>query len=93
MKFGAPLITNGAATGAAVAWPGGTGSFKAAGTWNGATVSLEFLHADGVTWQAMGTGTTLTANGGGLFTIGPCSIRAAVSGATPSGIYARVDEV
>jgi hypothetical protein len=84
------LINNAAATGAATTWDGGDGEFAVSGTFGGATVSLQELGPDGVTWQDVGTDTTLTAAGGGGFRIGPNQIRAAVTGGTPSAIYARV---
>lgn len=58
------LLSNASATGAAVQWSGGLGVFTALGTFGGATVTLQYLGPDGVTWVAMGTDTTLTAAGG-----------------------------
>lgn len=81
------LLENASATSDATDWPGGRGSFEVvAAAWG--TVTLEFLGPDDSTWLPMGIDTTLTANGGGVFTMGPGTIRAAVSGA--SGVYAIV---
>jgi len=81
------ILENASATSDEVAWPGGRGSFEAvAAAWG--TVTLEFLGPDDSTWIAVGTDTTLIADGGGVFTMGPGTLRAAVSGAT--GVYAII---
>ena len=82
------LLIRASSTGDAYLWPGGTGMFSAAGTFGGATVKLQFLGPDGATWIDAGLETTLTAAGGALFDLPQCQIRAAVSGGTPSGLYA-----
>lgn len=87
------LLSNAAATGASSYWRGGRGMFAAAGTFNGATVKLQFLGPDGSTWIDAGTNTTLTAAGGGIFDIPPSQIRGAVSGGPPSGMYATAARV
>jgi hypothetical protein len=87
------LLVNASATGATVLWPGGRGAFTAAGTFGGATVSLDFLGPDGATWIAMGPETTLTAAGGALFDFPQSPIRASVTGGTPSGLYAHAARV
>ena len=87
------LLENASATGSAVQWGGGTGVFTAAGTFGGATVTLQYLNADGATWSAMGSDTTLTAAGGGLFIYPPGQLRASISGGPPSGMYAQAEQV
>ncbi len=87
------LLENAAATGDAAQWGGGMGVFTAAGTFGGTTVSLEYLNADGSTWTAMGSDTTLTAAGGGMFVYPPGQIRASVTGGAPSGLYAQAEQV
>jgi len=87
------LLSNASATGSWVQWDGGVGVFSAAGTFGGGTITLQFLGPDGTTAIAAGTDTTLTAAGGGMFTLPPCRIRAAVSGGPPSGMYAQADKV
>lgn len=82
------LITNGTATGNAVEWRGGRGTFAVVGTFSGATVKLQVLGPDGVTWLDVGAECTLTAPGIGGFELGNGSIRAAVSAGPPTGIYA-----
>lgn len=81
------LLNNESATGAVGTWPGGRGLFSADGTFGGATVKLQFLGPAG-NWLDAGTYTTLTAAGGGNFDLPQGQIRAAVSGGTPSGLYA-----
>ena len=69
-------------------WPGGLGLFTAEATWGGGTVSLQFKTVNG-TWIAVGTNTTLTANGGGGFILpAGTSIRAAITTATAVYAYA-----
>lgn len=87
------LLSNASATGSATQWPGGTGVFAAAGTFGGATVSLQFLGPDGSTWIDAGSDTTLTTAGGGGFFLDSGQIRAAVSGGSPSGLYASANQV
>jgi hypothetical protein len=54
--------------------------FAVAGTFSGATVKLQQLI--GTTYVDLGSETTLTANGGGLFVTPIGSLRIAISGAT-----------
>jgi len=89
------LLSNGAATGLAVDWPGGAGTFVVdRGTFSGATVKLQASIDGGTTWfdvdQGGTTYVTFTAASAGNFEIGQCKIRAAVSGGPPSGVYATV---
>lgn len=86
------LLSNASATGSSTQWPGGPGIFTVAGTFGGATVTLQFMGPDSTTWIAMGTDTTLTAAGGALFTFCPGRIRAAVSGGAPSGLFAQAEQ-
>lgn len=68
-------------------WPRGqTGHFVAWGTWDGATVSLEFTPDGGTTWVAMGTDTTINANGSGIFQCGRFPVRATIASAGPSTV-------
>ena len=89
----AALLVNSSGTGNAVDWPGGAGVFSCVGTFGGATVALQFLGPDTSTWVAMGSDTTLTAAGAGGFVYPPGRIRAAVTGGTPSGLYAEANQV
>jgi len=75
------LLSNEAVTSEWKQWPGGVGLFSAEATWGGGSVSLEYKLPNG-TAVAAGANTTLTANGGGLFELPPCQIRAAVVVAT-----------
>lgn len=87
------LLNNASATGSWVDWGGGPGVFSAVGTFGGATVTLQFQGPDGSTAVAMGSDTTLTAAGAGGFVYPPGRIRAAVTGGTPSGLYAEANQV
>lgn len=80
------LLTGGTATSAAASWGGGSGSFDVSGTFNGATVKLQRLAADG-TWFDV-TSAALTADGRAPFSMAPGQIRAAVTGGPPSNINA-----
>lgn len=84
------LVSNASATGGAVPWIGGIGVFTASATFGGGTVKLQFLADDGTTWIDVGSNTTLIANGGGVFTLPPCSIRCNI--ATATAVFARVGE-
>lgn len=96
-SHGVALFTNQAGTavnGTAQKWYGGRGVFVAAGTFDGATVKLQFLGPDGVTWIDAGAATTLTAVGAGVFELPHGQIRGAITaGTSPVGIYARADRV
>lgn len=86
-----PLLANGAATGSAVTWPSGKGVFAVyAGTFNGATVKMQWSPDAGTTWldvdRSGDTYTTMTAVGSGQFLLPACQIRAFVSGGPPSGV-------
>ena len=82
------LIENGSATGTG-SWPGGRGTFAVAGTFDGSTITLQMLQADGTTWTDVGSDVEFTAAGVGNFELPPCDIRAEVDGGTsPSGLYA-----
>jgi hypothetical protein len=81
------LVTNAAATGNSVIWPGGIGVFMAeSAAWGGGSASLQFKGPNG-TWIDAGTDTTLTANGGGVFELPPGEIRCAIAGGA-TGVYA-----
>lgn len=78
------LIANAKATGPKLSWAGGIGAFDCVGTWNGATVTLQYVASDGVTMQSVGAYTTLTANGNGVFYLYASLIQAVVTGAGAS---------
>lgn len=83
------LLDNASATGAAKTWDGGRGQFKALGSFGGATVTLQILGPDGATWLGLGADAALTAAGAVNFDCPPGQLRAAVSGGSPSGLYAQ----
>jgi len=83
------LLNNAAATGNPARWPGGRGSFVAAGTFGGATVKLQMLGPDGATWLDVDSTTSVTAVGHVVFEAGAGQLRALVSGGSPSGLYAK----
>lgn len=85
------LLSNASATGAEAQWGGGLGVFSAAGTFGGATITLQFLGPDESTWIDVGAETTFTAPGGAVFVLPPTKIRAEVSGGPPSGMYAQAE--
>ena len=82
------LLTNASSTGSGFIWPGGRGTFLVSGTFGGAIVSLQVLGPDSSTWIDAGSYTTFTANGVGNFDLPQGKIRAAVTGGSPSGLYA-----
>lgn len=83
------LLDNASATGSWVRWPGGAGVFKAIGSFDGATLSLEYKAPDRSTARAVSPYTTLTAAGEIGFILDACDIRVSVTGGTsPAGLYA-----
>lgn len=87
---GVSILSNASATSAAKKWPGGVGLFAVKATWGGGSVALQFQLPDGSTWVTPTDG-SLTADGGLIFELPPCLIRAAVTTAT--AVYARADRV
>jgi hypothetical protein len=94
------LLANATATGDWKQWPGGRGFFVVIATdFDGESVALQMLGPDGLTpvdvMDVGGNVATLSANGGVLFELPPCPIRAAVStgGGTTVAIYARADRI
>jgi hypothetical protein len=88
------LLAGEIATGQAFPWPGGMGSFSVyAGTFNGATVKLQWSPDNGSNWLDVDRHpdifVTLTEPSAGMFELPPCPIRAAVVGGPPSAIYAN----
>lgn len=80
------LASNASATGSWYFWPGGRGEFRVQATWGGGTVKLECKGPNG-TAQTVGTDTTLTADGGGIFELGAGEIRCNI--ATSTAVYAQ----
>lgn len=66
---------------APVDWMGGTGTFWAWGDFAGACVALE-ASPDGDNWFAVGASLCFAEKGVGAFALGPCKLRAAISGAS-----------
>lgn len=96
------LLSNASATGSGVAWPGGKGVTTVAGTFGGASITMQYLGPDNTTWldvkvlnPADGAQTTvaLTAAGAIGFMLPPGKIRAVVTGGAASGLYARASRV
>lgn len=85
MATGIVLASNASATGNWFQWPGGRGEFRVEATFGGGTVKLQCKGPNG-TAQDVGTDTTLTASGGGIFELGAGEIRANI--ATATGVYA-----
>lgn len=85
------LLTNGAATGAAVDIKGGQYAFVVDGTFGGATASLEFQATATGAWttvNANGVAVSLTANGTRTPIDLPAGrVRIAIAGGTPSAMY------
>lgn len=94
------LLSNATATGEWKFWPGGRGFLSVVATdLDGESVTLQMLGPDGATAinasDVGGDAATLSANGGLLFELPPCQVRAAVSegGGTTVAIYARADRI
>lgn len=75
---------------AAVEWPGGTGTFWAWGEFDGVTVVLE-ASPDGETWFTVSAEIQFTEKSVGAFALGPCKLRATMTGAgEATNIFALV---
>ncbi len=79
-------------TGDGVAWQGGSGVFFVNGTWDSATVSLEWSD-DGTTWWALGSDHALTADGLVHFMLPAGEIRAAIASAGTTSLDAIAKHV
>lgn len=81
------LQSNASSTGSGeTLWPGGTGMFTAEATWGGGTVTLQVKSFNG-TWIAVGSDTTMTANGAARFTL-PKGVKIRAAIATATAVYA-----
>ncbi len=81
------LLVNASTSGEWVFWSGGRGTFMVEGTFGGGTVTLQVEGPNGTAID-VGDDVTFTAAGVGNFDLAPCRIKAAVSGGSPSGLYA-----
>ena len=78
--------------GTAVQTEGGTMTFAAWGTWDGATVTLQYSPDGGTTWIPVGSDTTLTANGAANFRVAAgMQIRCVVSGVGTTSVSANAN--
>lgn len=86
--FRVPLLIGGSATSASNTWPGGKGLFSVDATFGGGSVALEYQIVPGTAWipasvvstAGVYTAAPLLANGGFVFELPRCNIRAAISG-------------
>ena len=78
-------------------WQGGEGHFTAQGgggsNFGGGSVALQFSVDNGTTWINVGTDTTFTANGGGIFKAGGCQLRAKMTGGTTPNVNCYIRQV
>jgi len=72
-------LTTGNTTGT-TGWGGGRGFLYAAGTWNGATVTLAWSPTAAGTFVAIQSGVSLTANGSVALEIGQGFLKATLAG-------------
>jgi hypothetical protein len=86
----ADLLSNASATGSAVTWAGGSGVVSVVGTFSGATVKMQYLGPDGVTYIDVPS-CSFTANGLARFTLPAGKIQGVVSGGPPSAVYMVAD--
>lgn len=102
MTFGVPaaplpdvvLLANasGTPTSPVYFWSGGQGELRASGTFATGTLSLQQQAPDG-TWQAVSTGTTITAPGNTTFNVGPCQLRVVFTGGPAVALYAALTRI
>jgi len=98
-QAGYTLLSNGSATGASTKILGGLYVFSAEGTVGGATISLQYQTPNG-TWVTVGAvgGTTLIQSTtlpylATQIYLPPCNVRCAITGGSPTGIYAYINGV
>lgn len=86
------LLTNIGAVGNgnAVVIGGGTYSWSVAGTFGGTAAKLQLLGPDGTTWIDIPSATLSAAGVMSVDVAGGASIRAVLTGGTPSGIYSSL---
>ncbi len=65
-------------------WDGRTGQVAASGTWDSATIQLEFSPDDGTTWISLGDECKLSDTGAFNFNLNPCNVRLTVASAGAS---------
>lgn len=85
------LLDSAAEATTVVNWPGGEGVFIAEGSWNGATVTLQIKAGASGAYIAVGSSSTLTADGVAAF-VAPAGakLRAIASVAVPTAVYASI---
>lgn len=83
------LLSNASVTGSAITWQGGRGFLTAVGTFGGTSLQLQYLGPDGITWVPVGS--AITAAASAAVDVAPGRIRMAVTGGTPSGLYADIN--
>ena len=75
-------------------WNGGRGVFRANGTWGSGTLTLSVLSPDGTNYDAIGSDTTLTADGNGQFVLDDgARIAQVLSGSSGASLYTVLAEV
>ena len=84
------LLSNASVTGDSLSWAGGDATFSVSGNFSGATVSLQALCPDEVTWFDCGPGTIRNTPGFGNVYLAATRVRVAVSGGAPSGLDAQL---
>ncbi len=89
--FSLKLLTNASATSDGThQWPGGKGVYAVKATFGGGSVALQFRLPDHATWFTPTDG-SLTADGGVVFELPPCLVRALVTTAT--AVYATMARI
>jgi len=88
------LITNNVAAAAQTAY-GGDYVWSVVGTFGGASVQLQSLSPDGTTYQNIGAAKTApdTTGGTGVGLGSNATVRATITGGTPSGLYASLSRI
>jgi hypothetical protein len=75
---------------AVFAWQGGEGVMTGVGTFGDGTATLRFSY-DGSTYSNVGSDTTITASGGGIFGyLHPCLMKVTLSGSTAPALTVKV---
>lgn len=74
-------------------WKGSEGTFAAQGTWSSGTLQLEASFDGGANYMSVpGSEATMTADSIAGFTLGPCKLRATLSGASSPSLTVVIEK-
>lgn len=93
INYTTTLLSNASATGSAASVRGGLHAFAVDGTFSGATVKLQLLSPDGVSFIDVPDASFTVEGVIGVELPGGSTVKAVITGGPPSGIYATLSLV